>query len=66
MFLSYDWIVFKSWIDVMKLIGNINQGIGFVWGWMMFLMGDFMNVLVKDLNYIYKDVIVLLFDGLNM
>ncbi|MBR0777761.1 pilus assembly protein TadG [Bradyrhizobium diazoefficiens] len=63
--LSYDWSSLKTVIDNMKPTGNTNQGIGLAWGWMTLSSGDPMNAPAKDPNYVYKDAIVLLSDGLN-
>ncbi|MFT4122009.1 pilus assembly protein TadG-related protein [Bradyrhizobium sp.] len=63
--LSYDWTTLKAQVDKMKPTGNTNQGIGLAWGWMTLSSGDPMNAPAKDTNYIYKDAIVLLSDGLN-
>jgi uncharacterized protein YegL len=65
MAMSYDWSALKTLITNMKPTGNTNQGIGLAWGWMTLSTGDPMNTPAKDSNYVYKDAIVLLSDGLN-
>jgi Flp pilus assembly protein TadG len=63
--LSYDWTALKAKIDTLVPTGNTNQGIGLAWGWMTLTQSDPFNAPAKDSNYIYKDAIVILSDGLN-
>jgi Flp pilus assembly protein TadG len=63
--LSYDWTALKAKIDTLVPTGNTNQGIGLAWGWMTLTQSDPFNAPAKDANYIYKDAIVILSDGLN-
>lgn len=63
--LSYNWSSLKSKIDSLVPTGNTNQGIGLAWGWMTLTQSDPFNAPAKDPNYIYKDAIVILSDGLN-
>lgn len=63
--LSYDWAALKSRIDSLVPTGNTNQGIGLAWGWMTLTQSDPLNAPAKDPNFVYKDAIVLLSDGLN-
>lgn len=63
--LSYDWASLKTLIGKLAPTGNTNQGIGLAWGWMTLSTGDPMPAPAKDINYTYKDAIVLLSDGLN-
>jgi hypothetical protein len=63
--LSYDWTALKNRIDAMVPTGNTNQGIGLAWGWLTVNQNDPFNARAKDTNYINKDAIVLLSDGLN-
>ncbi|MBI5318250.1 pilus assembly protein TadG-related protein [Bradyrhizobium sp.] len=63
--LSYDWAALKARIDSLVPTGNTNQGIGLAWGWMTLTQSDPFNAPAKDANYVYKDAIVLLSDGLN-
>lgn len=63
--LSYDWTALKAKIDTMVPTGNTNQGIGLAWGWMTLTQSDPFNAPAKDPNYVYKDAIVILSDGMN-
>ncbi len=45
--------------------GNTNQGIGLAWGWMTLTQSDPFNAPAKDANFVYKDALVILSDGLN-
>lgn len=63
--LSYDWTALKAKIDTLVPTGNTNQGIGLAWGWMTLTQSDPFNAPAKDPNYVYKDAIVILSDGLN-
>jgi Flp pilus assembly protein TadG len=62
--LSYDWSSLNSKIDAMSPKGNTNQAIGLQWGWQSLTAAPF-TVPAKDPNYQYKDIIILLTDGLN-
>lgn len=63
--LSYDWTALKARIDSLVPTGNTNQSIGLAWGWMTLTQSDPFNAPAKDSNFVYKDAIVLLSDGLN-
>lgn len=63
--LSYDWTALKAKIDTMVPTGNTNQGIGLAWGWMTLTQSDPFNAPAKDPNYVYKDALVILSDGMN-
>src|SRR5215213_11466228 len=63
--LSYNWTSLKSRIDAMEPTGNTNQGIGLAWAWMTLGTGAPFNAPAKDANYVYKDAVILLSDGLN-
>ena len=63
--LSYDWTALKAKIDTLVPTGNTNQGIGLAWGWMTLTQSDPFNAPAKDTNYVYKDALVILSDGLN-
>jgi Flp pilus assembly protein TadG len=63
--LSYDWASLKSKIDSLVPTGNTNQSIGLAWGWMTLTQSDPFNAPAKDANFVYKDAVVLLSDGLN-
>jgi Flp pilus assembly protein TadG len=62
--LSYDWPALNSKIDAMAPAGNTNQAIGIAWGWQSLSNAPF-TVPSKDPNYQYKEIIILLTDGLN-
>jgi len=62
--LSYDWTSLNGKIDALAPAGNTNQGIGLVWGWQTLTAAPF-TVPSKDSNYQYKEIIILLSDGLN-
>ena len=64
--LSYDWTAMKTLVDDLYPAGSTNQPIGLVWGWQSLVGGGpFGTMPAKDANYIYKEVIILLSDGLN-
>jgi Flp pilus assembly protein TadG len=64
--LSYDWTAMKSLVDGLYPAGSTNQPIGLVWGWQSLVGGGrFGTIPAKDANYVYKEVIILLSDGLN-
>jgi Flp pilus assembly protein TadG len=63
--LSYDWLALKNMIGTMTPNGNTNQAIGMAWAWQSLASTTPLNAPAKDPNYTYKDVIILLSDGLN-
>jgi Flp pilus assembly protein TadG len=63
--MSYDWTALNNLIDGMTPVGNTNQAIGLVWGWHSLTTGSPLNSPPLDPNYQYKQVIVLMSDGLN-
>ena len=63
--LSYDWSGMTSLVNNMSPNGSTNQPIGLVWGWMSLAGGGPMTVPPMDSNYDYKQIIILLTDGLN-
>jgi hypothetical protein len=48
----------------MSPAGNTNQAIGLAWGWQSLTNAPF-SVPAKDPNYQYREIIILLTDGLN-
>lgn len=64
--MSNSWSTLKQKIDDMVPAGNTNQAIGLAWGWQSLstINGPILAP-AKNQNYIYKDYIVLLSDGLN-
>jgi Flp pilus assembly protein TadG len=63
--LSYDWTSLNSLVDSMEPNGNTNQPIGLVWAWQSLVGGGPLTAPAKDVNYTYKDIIILMSDGLN-
>ena len=62
--LSYDWTALKSKIDTMTPQGNTNQAIGLQWGFQSLTSAPF-TIPALDANYKYKQIVILLTDGLN-
>ena len=62
--LSNDWTALSAKIDAMTAAGNTNQAIGLQVGWQSLTASPF-TVPVMDPNYHYRQVIILLTDGLN-
>jgi Flp pilus assembly protein TadG len=63
--LTFDWSSLKTRVNNMEPTGNTNQGIGMAWAWMTLGTGTPFNAPAKDPNYIYKDAVILLSDGMN-
>jgi Flp pilus assembly protein TadG len=64
--MSNDWATLKNQITAMTAAGNTNQSVGMAWGWQsLSTTNGPIAAPAKDSNYIYKDYIVLLSDGLN-
>src|ERR1041385_3055232 len=63
--LAYDWSAMKTAVDGLTPNGSTNQPIGLVSGWHSLVgIGPFTSP-AKDPNYSYREVIILLSDGLN-
>src|SRR5271166_5429315 len=62
--LSYDWTALNAKIDAMTPNGGTNQAIGLAWGWQS-LTNSPLTVPAMDPNYQYKQIVILLTDGLN-
>ena len=62
--LSNDWTALTDKINAMQPNGNTNQAIGLQMGWQSLTAAPF-TVPAMDPNYKYKQVIILLTDGLN-
>jgi len=62
--LSYDWTALSAKIDAMQPNGKTNQAIGLQMGWQSLTASPF-TIPAMDPNYKYKQVIILLTDGLN-
>jgi Flp pilus assembly protein TadG len=64
--LTYDWTAMHTLVNAMVAAGNTNQAIGLQHGWMSLVGGGpYPAPPVMDPNYQYKQVIILLTDGLN-
>jgi Flp pilus assembly protein TadG len=64
--MSNSWSDLKTQISNMSPSGNTNQAVGLAWGWQTLntANGPY-QAPPKDANWVYKDYIVLLSDGLN-
>src|ERR1044072_3375611 len=63
--LNYSWSTMKTLVDGLYPAGSTNQPIGLVWGWQSLVGGGPFAMPAKDANYTYREVIILLSDGLN-
>lgn len=63
--LNYDWTGMNTMVDNMTPGGNTNQGIGLALGWMSLVGGGPFFAPAKDPYYQYRDVIIMLSDGMN-
>ena len=63
--LSYDWSGMNNLVDDMSPAGSTNQPIGLVWAWQSLVGGGPLTAPAKDSNYTYKEIIILMSDGLN-
>lgn len=63
--LSYDWASMTTLVNNMSPNGNTNQAIGLALGWMSLTGGGPFTAPAMDTNYTYKQIIILLTDGLN-
>jgi hypothetical protein len=55
----------KTLVDGLYPAGSTNQPIGLVWGWQSLVGGGPFTMPAKDPAYTYREVIILLSDGLN-
>jgi uncharacterized protein YegL len=62
--LTNNWTTLADKVTAMNPVGNTNQAIGLQWGWQT-LTGAPFSVPAVDSNYEYKQVIILLTDGMN-
>jgi Flp pilus assembly protein TadG len=62
--MTYDWTALTNKVTALSPNGNTNQGIGLQWGWQTLTSSPF-TIPAKDPNYQYKEVIILMTDGLN-
>jgi Flp pilus assembly protein TadG len=64
--MSNQWGDLKTQISNMSPSGNTNQGVGLFWGWQTLnTSNDPYMAPAKDANWVYKDYIVVLSDGMN-
>ncbi len=63
--LNYNWSTMSTMVSNMTAGGSTNQPIGLVWGWQSLVGGGPFTVPAFDSSYQYKQVIILLSDGLN-
>jgi Flp pilus assembly protein TadG len=63
--LTSNWGQLRSTVAQMQPAGNTNQGIGLAWAWQALTPGIPMNAPPQDPNYAYKNVIILISDGVN-
>lgn len=64
--MSNQWQTLKDQISAMSPSGNTNQAVGLAWGWQSLSTSNPpIAAPAKANNYVYKDYIVLLSDGLN-
>ena len=62
--LTYDWTALNNEVDAMTPSGSTNQAIGLQWAWQSLTAAPF-TIPAMDAGRIYKQVIILLTDGLN-
>lgn len=62
--LTYDWTSLSNEVDAMQPNGSTNQAIGLAWGWQSLTQSPF-TIPAFDPKYTYKQIIILLTDGLN-
>jgi Flp pilus assembly protein TadG len=63
--LDNNWSAMNTRVNNMQPAGSTNQPIGLVWGWQTLAGGGPFTVPPIDSSYTYKQVIILLSDGLN-
>jgi hypothetical protein len=63
--LNYDWSAMTTEVENMQPGGSTDQPIGLVWGWQTLVGGGPFTAPATDPNYQYRQVIILLSDGLN-
>jgi hypothetical protein len=62
--LTYDWTALSNKVDAMSPNGSTNQAIGLQWAWQSLTAAPF-TIPPMDPSKVYKQVIILLTDGLN-
>jgi Flp pilus assembly protein TadG len=63
--MTEDWTALGSAVDAMTPTGSTNQTIGLSWGWLSLTQADPLNAPEKDADHDYKDVVILMTDGVN-
>jgi Flp pilus assembly protein TadG len=63
--LNNNWTAMNSLVNSMQPNGSTNQPIGLVWGWQSLVGGGPLTAPAMDSNYEYKQIIILLSDGMN-
>lgn len=63
--LNYNWTAMNALVSSMTANGNTNQPIGLVWGWQTLVGGGPFTAPAMDPAYKYKQVVILLSDGMN-
>jgi Flp pilus assembly protein TadG len=63
--LTNDWTKMKELVQSMQPVGNTNQPIGLVWGWQSLVGGGPLTVPAQETGYKYRQIIILLSDGMN-
>ncbi len=63
--MTYDWTALNNAVDAMTPTGSTNQTIGLSWGWLSLTEADPLNTPPKDADHDYKDVVILMTDGVN-
>jgi hypothetical protein len=63
--LSTDWSKLKARIDIIKAGGPTNQPVGMAWAWLSLMQGNPLNAPAQTSGYTYKNIIIVLSDGLN-
>ena len=62
--LTDNWTTLSNEVDAMQPNGSTNQAIGLAWGWQSLTKAPF-TIPAFDPTYTYKQIIILLTDGLN-
>ena len=62
--LTDNWTTLSNEVDAMQPNGSTNQAIGLAWGWQSLTQAPF-TIPAFDPTYTYKQIIILLTDGLN-
>jgi Flp pilus assembly protein TadG len=62
---TYDWTALNNVVDSMTANGNTNQAIGLALGWQSLSQGAPFSAPPLDPNYQYRQIIILLTDGMN-